>query len=230
MPDNNPDSSSDRSPDSCPENRLDIDLQQANAELRDKSPEEIVRWALSLPGRAFSTTSFSQNAAVMLKLSTDASKDMPIVWVDSGYNMRDAYLVAEKLIKRLQPNLQVYVPEMTAERRNAIMGGVPHPDDNPELFNEFVRQVKLEPFQRAINEIRPQVWLTGIRREETDFRKTLDIVSYDNRGLLRVAPIFNWTEQDVQNYMDTHDLPSPRHYFDPTKIAENVECGLHTAA
>lgn len=209
---------------------LEIDLEQANAQLRDKSAEEIVQWAMNLPGKAFSTTSFSKNAAVMLKLSTDANPEMPIVWVDSGYNMRDAYLVAEKLIERLKPNLQVYVPDMTAERRNAIMGGVPHPDDNLPLFEEFVRQVKLGPFQRAISEIAPDIWLTGIRREETDFRKGLDIVSYDNRGLLRVAPLFYWSEQDVLDYMTKHDLPSPKHYFDPTKISENVECGLHTAA
>ena len=209
---------------------MDIDIDTLNAELRDRPAEEIIRWAVSLGQPAMSSTSFSPNAAVMLKLITDVDPSMPIVWADSGYNVPDTYRVAEKLIKLLKPNLKVYIPEMTAERRNALMGGIPHPDDNPELHREFTRQVKLEPFNRAFEEIKPKIWLTGIRKEETAFRQSLDVLSWDGRGILKVAPIFYWTEDDVQAYMAENQLPSCKHYFDPTKVAENRECGLHTSA
>ncbi len=209
---------------------MDIDLDAANASLQDKSAEEIIRWALALGEPAMGSTSFAPYAAVMLHLLTTQAPEVPVVWVDSGYNVPDTYRVAEKLIKKLKPNLRDYVPRMTAERRNAIMGGIPHPDDNPDLFQEFTRQVKLEPFDRAIQELQPKIWITGIRREETDFRKTLDILSYDNRGLLRVAPIFHWSEDQLKAYLEAYELPNPKHYFDPTKLYENAECGLHTAA
>ena len=209
---------------------MTVDLNQINAELQQLSPEEIVRWALQRSSRVITTTSFSPNSAAMLHLATQVKPDMQIVWIDSGYNMPDAYRVAEQLIEQLKLNIRVYTPTMTAERRNALMGGIPHPGDDPELHAEFTRQVKLEPFQRALDEFKPEIWLTGIRREETEFRKTLDVVSWDNRGLLRVAPLFHWSAEDVQNYMEKYQLPSCKHYFDPTKIADNVECGLHTAA
>jgi phosphoadenosine phosphosulfate reductase len=209
---------------------MNLDLEQLNRQLQEKSPEEIVRWALGLGKRTLATTSFSPNSAAMLHLVTRIQPDLPVLWIDSGYNVADAYQAAERIIERLQPNLHIYIPRMTAERRSALMGGIPHPADDPGLFDEFVRQVKLEPFQRAIDELKPEVWLTGIRREETEFRKTLDIVTWDNRGLLRVAPLFHWGEQELQEYMAHHDLPTCRHYFDPTKIADNAECGLHTAA
>ena len=208
----------------------DLDLAKISAELAEQSPQDIIRWALSLGEPVMSSTSFSQNAAVMLHLVTSVDRNVPIVWVDSGYNVPDAYRVAERLMKDLKPHMQIYTPEMTAERRNAIMGGIPHPDDTPELFKEFTRQVKLEPFSRALEELKPKIWITGIRKEETDFRKGLDILSWDARGLLKVAPIFHWTADDMQRYMSEHQLPSCKHYFDPTKVAENAECGLHTAA
>lgn len=207
-----------------------FDIEAANAELRDKTAPEIIRWAVDTGAKVFGTTSFSKNAAVMLHLITQVDKQIPIVWADSGYNVPDTYRVAEKLIKLLEPNLQVYIPQMTAERRNALMGGIPHPDDNPELHKEFTRQVKLEPFQRAINDVQPNIWLTGIRKSETAFRETLDVLSWDSRGILKVAPIFYWSEDDVEAYMQAYELPSCKHYFDPTKVADNVECGLHTAA
>ena len=207
-----------------------LDLNKINAELRDCSPEEIVRWALRRSERVITTTSFSPNSAAMLHLVTRVKADMPVIWIDSGYNVPDAYRVAEQIIQQLKLNIHVYTPLMTAERRNALMGGIPHPVDNPELHAEFTRQVKLEPFQRALDQFKPEIWLTGIRREETEFRKTLDVVTWDNRGLLRVAPLFHWSADDVQRYMELHQLPSCKHYFDPTKIADNAECGLHTAA
>ncbi len=90
--------------------------------------------------------------------------------------------------------------------------------------------MKLEPFAQALEEFKPEIWLTGIRREETEHRKSLDIVSMDNRGIIKVAPMFYWSEEDVEDYMEKFELPSCRHYFDPTKVHDGRECGLHTAA
>ena len=208
----------------------DLDLQQLNKELKDQSPVAIIRWAMSLGKPTISTTSFAQNSAVMLKLITDADPEIPVVWVDSGYNVPDTYRVAEQIMDLLKPNMQIYIPQLTAERRNAILGGIPHPDDDPEVHEEFTRQVKLEPFQKALQDLSPEVWISGIRREDTDFRKSLDILSIDNRGILKVAPIFYWSDEQLQSFMDEQQLPSCRHYFDPTKVEDNRECGLHTSA
>jgi len=208
---------------------LDLDLVALNEQLRAKTPQEIIRWALELGKRSFLTTSFSPNAGVMLHMVSSIDRSVPVVWIDSGYNVRDAYLVAEKLMQDLSLNMHIYTPIMTAERRNALMGGIPTPDE-PEEHAEFTRQVKLEPFARAIEELKPEIWLTGIRRDETEFRKSLDILSWDNRGMLKVAPIFYWTEDDVASYMTQNQLPTCKRYFDPTKVSEHLECGLHTAA
>ena len=208
---------------------LDIDLDSVNASLRDASAEDVVRWALSQNASTISTTSMGKNAAVMLHLVSSVDPNVPVVWVDSGYNLRDTYVVAERLIRDLDLNMHVFSPLMTSERRNAIMGGVPTVDEE-ERHQEFTRQVKLEPFDRALAEFKPDIWLTGIRREETEHRKTLDIVSMDNRGIIKVAPIFNWSDEDIEAYMQRFELPTCRHYFDPTKVMDGRECGLHTAA
>ena len=208
---------------------MDLDLDSVNARLRDASPQDVVRWALDLQRPTIATTSMGRNAAAMLHLVSEIDGKLPTIWVDTGYNLRDTYIVAERLIRDLQLNIHVYSPQMTSERRNAIMGGIPTVDEE-ERHREFTRQVKLEPFDRALAEFRPEVWLTGIRREETEHRKTLDIVSVDARGILKVAPLFYWSEEQVEDYMEQQQLPSCRHYFDPTKVQDGRECGLHTAA
>jgi len=206
-----------------------MDFDSVNATLRNASAQEIVQWALGLGRKTIATTSMGRNAAVMLHLVSEVDKSVPTIWVDTGYNLRDTYVVAERLIRDLQVDMHVYSPQMTSERRNAIMGGIPTVDEE-ERHQEFTRQVKLEPFAQALEEFKPEIWLTGIRREETEHRKSLDIVSMDNRGIIKVAPIFYWSEEDVEDYMEKFELPSCRHYFDPTKVHDGRECGLHTAA
>jgi len=208
---------------------VELDLESVNATLRAASAEDIVRWALDLGQPTIATTSMGRNAAVMLHLVQQVDCSVPTIWVDTGYNLRDTYVVAERLIRDLGLNMHIYSPQTTSERRNAIMGGIPTVDE-VERHREFTRQVKLEPFERALRDFQPEIWLTGIRQEETEHRQTLDIVSRDNRGIIKVAPLFYWSEDDVEAYMAQHGLPTCRHYFDPTKVHDGRECGLHTAA
>ena len=34
---------------------------------------------------------------------------------------------------------------------------------------------------------------------------------------------------DVEDYMERFELPTCKHYFDPTKVQDGRECGLHTS-
>lgn len=208
---------------------MELDFDSVNASLRDASAQEIVRWAAGLGRKTIATTSMGRNAAVMLHLVNAVDKSLPTIWVDTGYNLRETYVVAERLIRDLEVNVHVYSPQMTSERRNAIMGGIPTVDEE-ERHKEFTRQVKLEPFNKALSDFQPEIWLTGIRQEETEHRKSLDIVSMDARGIIKVAPLFYWSEEQVDAYMQQYELATCKHYFDPTKVLDGRECGLHTAA
>jgi phosphoadenosine phosphosulfate reductase len=207
-------------------NDVILNPETASNDLRQASPQRIVDWALDSARRPIITTNFGPYSAVLLHMVTRACPQIPVIWADSGYNTRYTYLHAEQMIERLKLNIQVYNPLQSAARRNATMG-LPEVDDpRHELFTE---QVKLEPMRRAMAEAEPDVWLTGIRREQTEHRKSLDIVTQDKRGgLVKVAPVFHWSEAQMQAYLDEHDLPNETRYFDPTKVLDNRECGLHT--
>lgn len=77
-------------------------------------------------------------------------------------------------------------------------------------------------------ELKPDLWLNAIRKDQTEFRQSLEIVSASKDGIIKVAPLFNWTDADLEAYLEQHNLPNEHDYFDPTKAVENRECGLHT--
>lgn len=205
---------------------MELDIAAANAQLSGQQPQAIVDWAAGLSGRTIVTTNFGPNAAVILHMATQAQPDIPVVWVDSGYATRKTYLFAEKLIDELNLNMYVYTPHISAARRNALMG-IPDVDD--PRHEEFTNQVKLEPFARAMNDLAPDVWLTAVRREQTAFRANMDVVSQGTAGgVVKVAPVLEWTAADMGAYRAEYDLPDETNYYDPTKVLGNRECGLHS--
>jgi phosphoadenosine phosphosulfate reductase len=205
-------------------------ITQANAELRGKSALEIVRWAVGRAGgRAIVSTNFRPYEAVALHLCVQAQPDIPVLWVDHGYNRPATYKHAEELQRLLKLNLKPYLPKITAAHRDAVYGPIPTTDDEAGL-KQFSAQMKLEPFQRGMKELAPTVWITALRQVQNPNRAGLDIVSADpNFGALKVSPVFYWSDADMENYLKQHRLPNEWDYFDPAKADEKRECGLHAA-
>src|SRR5688572_32912243 len=95
---------------------MKIDIAKANSDLRDQPALEIVRWAIAQAnGRAIVSTNFRPYEAVILHLCVQVQPDIPVLWVDHGYNRPATYRHAEELRKRLGLNIKAYLPRMTAE-------------------------------------------------------------------------------------------------------------------
>jgi len=205
-------------------------IAKANVELRGKSPLEIVRWAIAQTnGRAIVSTNFRPYEAVVLHLAVQAQPEIPVLWVDHGYNRPATYKHAEELRKLLKLNLKAYLPRISVAHREAIHGAVPTTDDEAGL-KQFSAQMKLEPFQRGMKELAPSVWITALRKVQNPNRAELDIVSEDkNFGALKISPVFYLSDADMEAYLKQHNLPNEWDYFDPAKADDKRECGLHAA-
>jgi len=207
-------------------------IAKANADLREKSPLDIVRWAVGhARGRAIVSTNFRPYEAVILHLVTQVQPDIPVLWVDHGYNRPATYRHAERLQKLLKLNLKPFLPRLTAAHYDAVFGGMPEPaPENEERIKAFSTAMKLEPFQRGMKELAPLVWLTALRKVQNPNRAGLEVVSEDrNFHSLKVSPLFHWTDADMEKYLDEHNLPNEWDYFDPAKADDKRECGLHAS-
>src|SRR5258708_29422536 len=132
-------------------------ISKANSELRHKSPLEIVRWAIAqADGRAIVSTNFRPYEAVILRLCSEVQPDIPVLWVDHGYNRPATYRHAEHLRQLLNLNLKAYLPKMTAAHWEAIHGPLPSTEDE-EALKRFSAALKLEPFQRGMRALVPKV-------------------------------------------------------------------------
>ena len=201
-----------------------------NAELRHKSPLEITHWAISqAAGRAIVSTNFRPYEAVVLHLATSIQPDIPVLWVDHGYNRPATYRHAEDLRALLGLHIHAFLPRITAAHRDAVDGPIPATDDE-EGLKKFSTIMKLEPFQRGMKTLAPTIWITALRQVQNPNRAGLDIVSADaNFGSLKISPVFYLGDDEMEAYLAKHQLPNEWDYFDPATADEKRECGLHAA-
>lgn len=201
-----------------------MDIEQINLDLADKSPEDIIQWALANSSNPLVTTNFRPYESAILHATCSLRKDLKVVWCDTGYNTPDTYRHAKELIGLLEMNMHVYVPKYSTGFRDVLMG---IPEVDTDAHNTFTEQVKLEPFRRAIEEHKPDLWFTNLRKGQTAFRDSIDIVSMGKDGTIKVSPFYHYSDVQLDEYLAMHNLPNEFNYFDPTKQLASRECGLH---
>ena len=201
-----------------------MNLASVNAELGHDAAA-LVRWAVGLGQPTIVTTNFRPFEAVILHMVAQARPDVPVIWMDNGYNTEATYQFADAVTKQLGLNLKIYLPLRSRAHREAVEGATPALDDPRHAA--FTEEVKLEPFARALRETAPKVWFTALRATDTAVRAAMDPVSINPDGLIKLAPLLLWSSKDLHEYCQKHGLPNNFDYVDPTKGEDNRECGLH---
>lgn len=199
-------------------------LEPLNARFRHSTPDEIIEWALQLTDRRIVTTSFGEYSSILLHTITRKDPEIEVIWCDTGYNNYQTYDHAKQLIENYQLNVHIYAPKQTRGFIDATLG-MPTVDD--PRHDDFTELVKLEPFRRALAKHQPRLWFTNIRVRQTAYRNSKDIFSYTKDGILKVSPFYYWSDEDLDDYLQQHQLPKNSHYFDPVKALKSRECGIH---
>jgi len=183
-----------------------LDLFQINQQLENAEASSLVEWSAETFGDGLvMSTSFGVQAAVMLHLVTRVVPKIPVIWVDTGYLPIETYKFAEALTTRLELNLKVYQSGMSPARMEAIYGKLWEQDD-VEAFNQYDQIRKVEPMQRALQELQATAWLAGLRRNQTSHRQGLSRIDRQD-VLYKIYPILDWNAKDIYQYLTAFDLP-----------------------
>ena len=178
-------------------------LADINHLLTPLSAAERVRWALAnLPQSPMLSSSFGIQAAVMLHLITQQQPDIPVVLVDTGYLFPETYQFIDQLTAQLKLNLQVYRSPLSPAWQEARFGKLWQSADGIKQYNQLN---KVEPMQRALQELNVGSWFTGLRRSQSSTRVDKDIVEI-NRNVVKIQPIIDWSNKDVFYYLKEHSL------------------------
>ncbi len=185
--------------------RLQIDLKEASAALEVESAEERVAWALDrFKSRLILTSSFGAQSAVSLHLMTRQWPEVPVVLVDTGYLFPETYTFIDQLVEKLSLNLHVYRSRLSPAWQEARYGKLW--EQGVEGIEHYNRINKVEPMNRALDELGADVWATGLRRSQSRTRQLLPVLAVAS-GRLKLHPIIDWSDKELYEYLTRHDLP-----------------------
>jgi phosphoadenosine phosphosulfate reductase len=223
------------------------DYEKLNRDFEAQTAEDIIRWAVGefSPDLAMST-SFGAESAVLLHLVTRIHPSIPVLFTNTGFHFKETLEHRDNLVKRLKLNLRELKPEIPNEEFLRQNGRLYERDPDACCAVN-----KIAPFEKALKDYK--AWITGIRRNQADTRKTsLFVENYRDR-LVKVNPLLTWTSKRFWDYAKQYDLPyhplwekgylsigcSPETCTRPVKLGEDprsgrwagtgkVECGIHT--
>lgn len=222
---------------------LSVELAELTAAQRVQILNE--RWG----DRVVASTSFGLQAAVMLKLIADNAPEMPVVFIDTGYLFAETYRYADKLASKYGLDIRVYNPQITPARQEALYGKLW--EQGKEGLEKYGMLNKVEPMNRALQDLKRDIWLSGLRRSQSSSRVSRSFAEQQGRTL-KVYPILDWEDAQVAGYFDDQKLerhPLEAHGYqtmgdwhstrpvgadgdiESTRYGgEKYECGLHEAS
>ena len=181
-----------------------VNLAAVNGQLSRASAEERITWAAAeFPGALVVSSSFGAQAAVMLSLATRVVPGIPVVLVDTGYLFPETYRFVDELTAKLKLNLRVYRPALSPAWLEARHGKLW--EQGVEGLDTYHRIAKIEPMQRALQELGVKAWMAGNRRSQASTREHLDIVGTQD-GRIKIYPIVDWTDRQVHQYLQAQGL------------------------
>ncbi|EFY87846.1 3'-phosphoadenylsulfate reductase [Metarhizium acridum] len=251
---------SDYSPEEEP-SRPDISLTKAHVEYLNKQmepmhPMDILRFCKILFPNLFQSTAFGLTGlATMDMLSkiqdeNPESKPVQLIFLDTLYHFKETHELLER-VKARYPNVPVNVfkPDGmdTVEQFEETYG--------QELWNTADEMydwiVKVEPLQRAYQELKVTAVLNGRRRSQGAARGSIPIIELDEeRNVIKINPMATWSFAQVNDYIKEHNVPynalldqgyksvGDWHSTSPVKEGEDeragrwkgkskTECGIH---
>ena len=224
------------------------ELAAVGAELEERSPQEVLRWAVAefFPDLSLACSFGGPSGMVLVDMIAQIEPRVEVFYLDTDFLFPETYATRDRVVERYGVNLVSYKSQLTPKEQAAQ-----HGDElwlrNPDLCCQLR---KVEPNARALAGKR--AWVSGLRRDQAETRRETPVVQWDEKfGLVKVNPLVRWLEADVWAYIVNNDVPyNPLHDQSYPSVSctyctkavapgddprsgrwqglDKTECGLHT--
>ncbi|KAI0521159.1 phosphoadenosine phosphosulfate reductase [Xylaria bambusicola] len=188
-------------------------LRYLNQQMEKMTPLERIRFSMHLFPNLYQTTAFGLTGLVTIDmLSKLATSDSTLprvdaIFLDTLYHFRETYDLVSRVQERYPAiKLHVFKPDgtSTASEFESLYGEQLY-DTASELYDWIA---KVEPQQRAYAELNVAAVFTGRRRSQGGERDKIPILEVDDeRGIVKINPLLDWSFAQVKAYITENDVP-----------------------
>jgi thioredoxin-dependent adenylylsulfate APS reductase len=209
----------------------ELEAGEAAVELDDQEPQEVLGWALEKFGRQLGVcSSFQAEGCVLIDMAWRIDPGVRVFTIDTGRQPEETYQLIDRIRDRYGIRTEMFLPDMKVVEQMVTRHGsnLFYRDVNLRLLCCQVRKVL--PLRRALMNF--DAWVTGLRRDQWATRSNIRKVEidHDHGGIVKFAPLADWTEEEVWDYIRANDVPYNELYDKGYKSVGCAPCTRAVAA
>ncbi len=160
--------------------------------------------------RAAIGTSGQLTGTVMIDLAVQAGVKPRVFTIDTLRLFPETYELFEQIEKKYGIKVERVQPDPAKIKKMVAENGEYLFFDSKEKQEFCCHLRKVEPNERVLDTV--DVWMTGLRVDQSKARadtKKCEIIFHgkDKRPILKVAPLLDWTEKQLRDYMAVNQVP-----------------------
>lgn len=157
-------------------------------------------------GKVVFSSSLGQEDQVITDAICKYNLGIEIFTLDTGRLFYETYDLIEKTNARYATNLKIYFPDATDVETFVSAKGMNSFYESVGNRKECCNIRKVKPLNRALQGAK--VWISGLRAEQSDNRKDMPMIEWDEqRQLYKFNPLINWSHDEMIAYIKDHNVP-----------------------
>ena len=172
----------------------------------------------------FITTSFGYQSSLLFFLMAELGVPVKCLYVKSNLSMYGIDKQMDYVTNNFDVDLKI------VDRCKWLEGELKGQDFlslDIARRKDICRNLKREPLLEYIRTNSFKIWISGIRKDQTETRSAIQFMSVTDLSVIKLSPLFAWSKEDVKNLIENNNLQVNAEYVDLCKFNESKECGLH---
>lgn len=177
-------------------------VQAANEQFSDADVLRVIEWAKNtFSDELGMTTAFGYSGIVLLHHVIQIIPNQKIYFIDTGFHFPETLQFCEWITNEWNLNLEIIRPAINREELYSKLGKHPY-KTNADLCCKYC---KVDPLLKILRT--KKAWLSAIRRDQSRTRNKIKVIHLDRRGVLKIAPLANWSRERAWNYIKNNNIP-----------------------
>lgn len=178
-----------------------------NGQFKQSDPETTLRFLHEkYPGKVAFSSSLGAEDQIITHLIARSGLNIRIFTLDTGRLFYETYDLIERTKSKYNIDIEVFFPDHAEVEKMVNKKGLNLFYDSIENRKLCCTIRKINPLKRALEGV--QVWVTGIRKEQSVTRKDMAMFEWDNEyNILKYNPLIDWSEDEVWNFIRGNRIP-----------------------
>jgi phosphoadenosine phosphosulfate reductase len=169
--------------------------------------ERLAAIRAQIPGRLLFTTSFGLEDQAIAHAIFAQALAIDVATLDTGRLFPETYDVWAETERRYGVRVRAFAPDHRAVETLIARQGIDGFRSSIAARLDCCAVRKVAPLARALDG--SAAWITGLRADQSADRAQVPPALFDEeRRLIKVNPLFDWTRQRTHEFVRAHDVPS----------------------